>query len=305
MLSAHKTDDSIITLQPGDKTYAAVFSDKPAETVSSKYVMVPTHQFIPIAQEAEWDLLNSGSKKRNRRTLGKNPEGQSTAGHFLAFRPSDQWIEKRGLASALRFDGKIGRISNAVPRLVLYNSHDCTLALKAVLGIFEFICSNAAIVTSDEWGSWSFRHMNVNPAKLLNFFRSVLEVAPYILDTRDYLSKIDVTRNQALELAESVIDLRWDGEKYAVDPNELIIPRHQEQSALTAYNVFQTIQGYLVQGGNQVGNKTKQKNRKASKIKNFAADLAINRGLWERTNKWLGGMGYQLPAPPVINVNVR
>lgn len=301
-LLAHKTDDSEITLTKSD--VPAVFADRPIG-VSDRYIHIHTADFMRPANDAGWVLFNAGTKRRNRRTMVNNPHALETAGHFLAFRPSDQWITNRDLDHKLNFNGGVGRISRVIPRLILYNSHDKSMGLKAVLGLFEFICSNAAIMCSDSWGKWSFKHININPIKVLEFFRQIIEVAPYIVDTRDAMSKIEVTKNQALDLAERAIDLRWDGEKYAVDPSVLIKPRFQEQSDLTAYNVFQTVQHHLIQGGDHFANKDTKKARKQRKVKDFKSDFSINRGLWEAANNWLNDMGYPLPPPPTLNIDVR
>jgi hypothetical protein len=301
-LAAHKTDDSEIVLSKSD--VPAVFAGRP-DNVSARYVHIHTADFMQPANDAGWVLFNAGTKKRNRRTKANNPNAIETAGHFLAFRPSDDWINARGLANNLNFNGGIGRVSRAIPRLILYNSHDKTMALKAVLGLFEFICSNAAIMCSDSWGKWSFRHMNINPMKMLDFFRQIIEVAPYIIDTRDAMSKIEVTQNQALDLAEQVIDLRWKDGAYQVDPATLVAPRFEEQSDLTAYNVFQTVQHHLIQGGDHFTNKETKKVRKQRVIKDFKNDFNINRGLWQIANKWLNDMGHQLPPPPKLDIDVR
>lgn len=301
-LAAHKTDDSEIVLSKSD--VPAVFADRP-DNVSNRYVHIRTSDFMQPAKNAGWVLFNAGTKKRQRRSIANNPNALATAGHFLAFRPSDEWINSHGLANNLNFNGGIGRISRAIPRLVLYNSHDKTLSLKAVLGLFEFVCSNATIMCSDSWGKWSFRHMNINPLKVLEFFQQVIEISPYIVNMRDEMSKIEVTQNQALDLAERVITLRWDGGKYAVDPSALIVPRFDEQRDLTAYNVFQTVQHHMIQGGDRFRNNGNEKIRKQRAVKDFKNDYNINHGLWEKTGEWLNNMGYQLPPPPKIDINVK
>jgi hypothetical protein len=141
--------------------------------------------------------------------------------------------------------------------------------------------------------------------KMLDFFRQIIEVAPYIIDTRDAMSKIEVTQNQALDLAEQVIDLRWKDGAYQVDPATLVAPRFEEQSDLTAYNVFQTVQHHLIQGGDHFTNKETKKVRKQRVIKDFKNDFNINRGLWQIANKWLNDMGHQLPPPPKLDIDVR
>lgn len=307
-IPAHKTDDSALIVTP--ENLPAVFAG-PSADVSSRYKHIPTNEFIPIAKEAGWELFNAGMKKRNRRSLAKNPNAQETARHFLAFRPSDAWLTERGMIEKLRFNGGIGYISNAVPRLVVYNSHDRTGSLEAVLGIFEFICSNAAIFCSSEWGKYKIRHMNINPRKVFeNFFVSILEGACHVLDIRDTMQQIEVTENQALEFADNVIDLRWSKEEntWKVDPRDLISCHHTEQNKLTAYNVFNRVQENMIQGGfhavrQQPGKQNPR--RKQTKIKDFNKDLDINSKLWSAAVDWLAGMGKQLPPPPKIDLDLK
>ncbi len=316
IIPAHKTDDSAIVLTP--ENAPAVFGAPNPETMSKRYVHVPTNEFIPIAEEVGWQLFNTGkdgsafgARRRNAPTLAKDPNAAQTAAHFVAFRPSDNWLESRGLVESLRFDGGVGRISRAIPRLVVYNSHDKTRALKAVMGIFDFICSNSAIMMSDSWGSWTFRHMNIDPTKILhNFFTSVIESACYVLDIRNAMHQIEVTQKQALEFADSVIDIRWDGSEWKIDPNDLVRCRHSGQEADTAYNVFQRVQEGVIRAGFEAtrinGGTGKQKpNRKQSAIKDYTKDLNINTALYERATEWLNNMGKQLPPPPKVNINVK
>lgn len=282
----------------------AIFSDHAAPNVSARYVHINSSEYIPLAKAAGWEVSNGGAKKRNRRSLSRNPAAQATASHFLEFQPSNEWLQNRGLLNNVVLNNGTS-LSRIFPRLIMSNSHDKTDALKFRFGLMELVCLNGMVVCTDEWGHWSFRHTNIVPAKLLDFFNQVIEAAPYIFNLRNEMSKIDVSRDQAVELAENVIDLRWDGEKFAVDPTEIIKPRYQEQEQLNAYNVMQTVQGYLVNGGNTANNRSTHKTRKQRKINNFAAQTSINEGLWKRTGEWLKRMGYELPPPPLIKVDVR
>ncbi len=305
-IAAHKTDDSIIDITP--ENFPAVYAG-PSEGSSKRYVHVPTNEFIPVAQEAGWDVFNAGMKKRNSRSIRNNPDSVKTAHHFVAFRPSDAWLTSRGLLDNLRFDGGIGRLSKATPRLVVYNSHDTTRKLKAVLGLYEFICSNSAIMCSESWGEWSIRHVNIDVQKIMrNFFVSVLEGACHVLDYRNEMEKIDVTKPQALDYASRVIDLRWNGDAYSVEPADLIACHHNGQEEMTAYNIFQRVQENMIKPGIYATAKNPGKQnprRKQTGIKDFHKDLEINKGLFEAANQWLGDMGKQLPPPPNINMDIK
>jgi hypothetical protein len=162
---------------------------------------------------------------------------------------------------------------------------------------------------SSEWGKWKFRHMNIDVQKIMhNFFTSVLEGACHVFDIRNAMQEIEVTKPQALEFAEKVIDMRWDGEAWKVDPNNLITCRHNGQEKLTAYNVFNRVQENIIKGGfraERISEGKQRKDRMQPRIKDFKKDLDINSGLWEHAVEWLGGMNKQLPPPPKIDVNVR
>ena len=121
-LAAHKTDDSVIDLTPED--FPAIFADRPADYVSNRYVHIRTSDLVPIAKESNWEWCNAGSKGRRAKTLMRNADAGRTVNHFVVFRPSDHWLAQRGLADKLRLNGGINNISNAIPRLVVYNSHD-------------------------------------------------------------------------------------------------------------------------------------------------------------------------------------
>jgi hypothetical protein len=93
-----------------------------------------------------------------------------------------------------------------------------------------------------------------------------------------------LTRNEQRAFAEAAIELRFDGEKYAVQPDELLQVRHSEQSAPTLWNTFNVVQEAVIQGG--VTQRRKNGTRIHSRrITGIDADLRLNRALWRLTER--------------------
>lgn len=318
-VSAHKTDDKVIVLNADNAP--AIFSDINANHCSQRYVHVPTHELVRVAGEAGWVPFNTnhsdlrsvgyGQRQRNKLSLAKDSNSAKTAAHFVALRPSDEYMQARNLAGRMEFSDQSYGISRDIPRILITNSHDTTVSTQIQMGIFTFICSNQAIMCSDDWGKWKFRHMNLSVEKLINFFRQIIDFSPYILDVRDEMMQLTVTHQQALEFADRVIDVRWDRKEENVNPADLLIARNGQQVRENAWHVFQRVQNVVTNGGfeagivNMEGRKQKKATRKQRAITDHAKHAKINAGLWKKAVEWIHDMGKQLPPPPQLNAYVK
>jgi Domain of unknown function (DUF932) len=299
MLSAHKIDHSVVEIDSNDPRAAAVLSLVNGPKVSNRYAHVTTKDLVDYAVDAGWAPFNYGTKRRNSRSLTKGVTNE-TAAHFVAMRPSDQSFATLGLEKELVLDQGIHRRSRAYPVLMLSNSHEGTKAVHADLGLWEFICSNTSIWSSESYGSMSWRHTGVAVQRIRDDLLKLLNYAPWLMRVRKFLTEVNVTHDNAISLAERIIPLRWDGEKYSVNPEAIVAPHFQEQSALSAYNVFQTVQRSLVSANNftvhrLTPGKQKNPNRRVRGITNFTEQRRLNKGLWTHTQQWLNELGHEIP----------
>lgn len=295
MISAHKTNDEFVELDPEDVRAKAIFSQSNSPAVSGRYRHIQTTELVEAARKAGWETFNYGVKRRNKKSIEKGLSIDSAA-HFVALKPLS-------MSEANILDGGSRNYSRAYPTLMLYNDHGGLGSASAEIGLYEFLCSNAAIILAEGLGATRWRHSGASASlnKIQEDLTNLLDYAPWIMNVRKFLSHLTVTNQQAYNLAERAISLRWDENKYVVEPADLIRPRYKEQTDLSAYNIFQSVQRSLIQNNDfQVTALQQKPNRRPERrvrtIKNFSEERRINKGLWIHTLAWLSDMGYDIPS---------
>ena len=278
----------------------AIFSNNRAPNVTEKYNHFNTKEIIEVAQSVGWQPFKYGQKRRNRTSLEKGLTNESTA-HFCTLKPVN-------MQEPSIFNNGPNNYSAAYPTILITNSHDGTRSLQADLGLIEQICGNGMIIVSDNMANLSWRHSLSNFIdKIKEDFLHLLSYAPWIMKVRNFLCGIPVTHKQATDLAERTIELRYNGDAFSVNPEDIVRARFSEQSQLSAYNVWQNIQRNLIQGDYKVTNKKnldgvrtgiykRSPYRKALQIKSFSEERRINKGLWMETSLWLKELGYEVPS---------
>jgi hypothetical protein len=107
---------------------------------------------------------------------------------------------------------------------------------------------------------------------------------PGVLGSVDRFKSIELKREQELALAESALELRWDGEAFSVEPQEVLRRRHYEQRTPTLWNTYNAIQENVIRGGvRQV--KSDGRRSRARAVKSVKEDLRLNKALWTLTEK--------------------
>ena len=100
----------------------AVFADSPHHEVSGRYGFVRTIDVIHGLRDVGWVPVRAKQpnvRKQDRRGVAK---------HLIRFRRTDA--------------EPLGRVGDAVPEVVLFNSHDRTSAFQLNAGLFRMVCSS-------------------------------------------------------------------------------------------------------------------------------------------------------------------
>ena len=108
----------------------AAFSDRPAEHTSSNYVFISTKQLVS-------SLLDAGFIATQARQAGvRGPIGAAYARHMLHFQPQRQSVT----------------LLDAIPQIVLINSHDGRSAYQLRAGLYRPICTNGLLTRLGDFG---------------------------------------------------------------------------------------------------------------------------------------------------------
>lgn len=169
-----------------------------------------------------------------------------------------------------------------VPELVLLDSHDGTKRLKAMLGLFEFICMNGMVV-GDTFYSKSFIH--IAPDLMEQVILELADIGEHIerLSKRVETMRMHKTNiAERIALADEAIRVRFGGERppsfiTAMRQHVLETRRAADQSN-DLYTVMNVIQENVLRGGMMYD--AGRTIRRVASISNVNRNVAINQRLW-------------------------
>lgn len=257
MVSQILSRDTLRTVAP------SIFAASPFHAMSERYKFIGTDGVLDIMGNLGFcpvQAMQSKARKEEKRGFTR---------HFVRLRHINHLTNPQG---------------EAVPEIVLENSHDGTAAYRLHAGIFRFICSNGLLIASANFGTISVKHSGGRDfeRRIIDATHRIAEDTPRAFDTVEQWKGIILPRPVQLAMAEEAFALKpLDG----VRPAALLTARREEdytdqdgnRDLWRTYNVLQenTIQGGI-QGVNQRGRRTRTRS-----IRSVTATINLNRSLWQ------------------------
>jgi len=275
----------------------SAFATSAHESRSSRYTYIPTSEVITGLMRAGFQPFKAAQSQC--RVEGKAEYTK----HLLRFRHADS------LAIAN---------PEAIPEVVLVNSHDGTSAYKLFAGIFRLVCTNGLICADTLVGSLSVQHKG-------NIVDNVIEGSFQIIgDTTKTLGRVDEFRQLRLSnreqdaFAEAAHTLRFadsDGEiSTPITASQLLQPRRREdrdENTVTwnrpghdLWRTLNTVQENVIRGGlhgvayrpdAQTGRPTRR-NVTTREVKGIDQDVKLNRAMWMLAERMAELKGSQVAA---------
>jgi hypothetical protein len=146
------------------------------------------------------------------------------------------------------FDQPEIRVGDAIPEIVLRNAHNGDSALHLYAGIFEKVCSNGLMVRR---GGDRVRlpHLGFSPWMVESAVKHLGRLMPGAFEEREGWRGLILKDDERLAFADAAATLRFCGQKYAVDSEDLLRPRRQAQADRSLWSVFNTVQENIMRGG--------------------------------------------------------
>ena len=241
---------------------SSIFTTNAASTVSEKYTHIPTEKVIDDMALLGWNVIDA--KQVKTRGVGGYQK------HLVVFRNNDIQIT--------------GENNDVVyPQILLTNSHDGKNSFTFTAGLFRMICENGLVVSTQTFENMRIRHMGYSFEELQQTIKQMLERLPLTVEAMNHLTQIELGQEQALEFAQKALQVRFkdEAENIQIDLEEMLRPTRKEDETPSLWNVYNTIQEKLINGGFTYLNVENNKVRKARKIKNFQQDMKINSELFE------------------------
>lgn len=246
----------------------SVFARQAWDQTSDKYQFFPTDYVVQGLMNNGFRCVMAGQAKT--RIEGK---GEFTR-HVLRFRHDDM--------------PRLG--DDALPEVVLVNSHDGSSSYRLMLGVFRMVCSNGMIACSNMVEEVRVRHSGRDNVidNVIEGSYQIINEAPKAIDQIMDWSGIMLNQDEQRVLAEAAIGIR--GTSLEVDPYAVLRAKRSDdrENANGERSLWKTMnvaQEHLIKGGAYGESPTTHKMRRLGAIKSVVEDTRFNRQLWEMTEK--------------------
>lgn len=236
----------------------AAFSESAAETTGPSYVFISTKTLIDALHEA-------GFVATQARQAVSRCAHRAYARHLLRFQPRRQAVT----------------LADAIPQVVLINSHDGRSAYQLRAGLFRPVCTNGLLTRLGDFGLIHVAHRG-------NVVAHVVEAALTL--TRSF-SAIDAVvermQAQALSLEERIafaqdaMAARYRGPQHQpFDATALLQVRRSQDIGDDLWHVFNVVQENVLRGG-LCGRSANGRPMRSRAIRAIHEDVRLNNELWQ------------------------
>lgn len=243
--------------------FASVTATSPHAQVSSRYGFISTMKPLAVLADLGWKPVSVA--EQNVRITSR------------------QGFQTHAVRLRNEFENRSLDVGQTIPELLLTNSHMGNASFRLSLALFELICSNGLVVERGQLSERRVLHVGYQDDKVEAAVRSLVPFVPQILSNVDRLREVQMNEEERLEFARRAFALRWDSEKFYVNPRS-IENRRPGQRENTLWNVFNTAQEILVSGGFYrvpVRNLETRNVQRARAIGSIAENERLNRGVWQ------------------------
>jgi len=254
--------DGFLTTNQIKERAKSVFTDTAGPGTSEKFTHIPTHKVIEDMAQLGWGVVDAKEvKARVKNSIGFQK-------HLVVFRNPDVVI-----------NGEDG--DTVFPQILLTNSNDGKNAFTFTAGLFRMVCENGLVISTQEFENVKMRHMGYTFEELQERVRGMVEQLPLTVESMNRMKAIQLSEEQAKELAKKALTTRFEEEQVEamnIDLDLLLEPTRPEDKGSDLWSVFNVIQEKILDGGFTYISGAKV--RKARKVKNFKQDLEINQKLF-------------------------
>jgi hypothetical protein len=237
----------------------AAFSEHAADTTGPSYVFISTKTLIDALHDA-------GFVATQARQAVSRCTHRAYARHLLRFQPRRQAVT----------------LVDAIPQVVLINSHDGRSAYQLRAGLFRPICTNGLLTRLGDFGLIHVAHRG-------NVVEHVVEAALTL--TRNFSevgTVVERMHARALSLderiafAQDAIVARYRGpqQHQPFDATALLQVRRSQDAGDDLWHVFNVVQENVLRGGLS-GRSASGRPMRSRAIRAIQEDVRLNNDLWQ------------------------
>ena len=254
-----------LSLQDLAQAAPAAFADHAAKSTGAKYVFISTRNIVSALMDAGFAPTHAMQTKAR----GTDP---SHGRPMLRFQP---------IVHALSLD-------DAVPEIVLINSHDGRSAYQLRAGLHRPVCTNGLLTPIGDFGLIHVSHRG-------NVVRNVVDAAQQI--TREFgrvgevieqMRGTALSGGQQMDFAREALTLRFaDRAEPPVQPAQLLERRRMADIGDDLWRTFNAVQEGVLRGG-LCGRTATGRAMRTRGIRAIRENVRLNTGLWQLALRRIG-----------------
>jgi hypothetical protein len=241
----------------------AVLAQDKHSSRSERYTYVSTMDVMEaLGSEGflPYSIMQGGSKDEEKRGFTK---------HLVRFRHASQPVAR----------------GDSQYEVVWLGSHDGTTSNQLFGGFFRGLCQNGTIWFNGEAVKIKIPHVGDIVPQVIDGAYTVVKQGPQALEQLDTFRAIGLNRDEQMAFATAAAQLRFE-EESPVQPQQLLIPRRQGDTAPDLNTVFNVVQENCVRGGieyrgeRRIGNVVRPIRSHTRPVRSVDGDVRLNRALW-------------------------
>jgi hypothetical protein len=244
----------------------AVFATQPSDKTGRRYTFIPTGRVVAGLMDAGFVPVSA----RQTRSRG----GVEHARHVVRLRRRLETVQ----------------LKDAVPEIVLLNSHDGTSAYQLRVGLFRLVCLNGLLVAIGSIATVRVPHRGDVVDDVVTGALTLSERFGEVGGLVERMERRVLTEDERYALARQALALRFEpDQREGLSTAEALQPRRAEDAGSDLWRTYNVLQESVVRGG-LVRRLPSGRLTRTRGIRAIREDVRLNAGLWGLASSYLEPM---------------
>lgn len=237
----------------------AVFADHPYESTTGSYVFISTREVVTA-------LLDAGFVMTKACQAGvRRAERTAYARHMLRFQHPRESIV----------------LDDAIPQIVLINSHDGSCSYQLRAGLYRPVCSNGLLARIGDFGFVHVPHRGNVVQNVVDGALGMVRDFGRVGSVVERMRALQLPLEQRLGFANDALAVRYPhGAHQPIMAEQVLSPRREGDGGTDLWRVFNVVQENLLRGG-IAGTSVRLRATRTRAIRAISEDVRINNQLWQ------------------------
>jgi len=252
------------------KKAPAVAAQRPKESLSDKYLFVPTDKIVKGLLDNGWICV---SAQQQRSTLSASKDYNH---HALMFCRHDSFAEL----------GQLGK-GEVIPMLRIDNSHNGLSCFVITAALYRKVCANGLTVPDTMLAAPKVKHLISIDKDVVEASYRVIDDFPRLINQVNQFSSIQLSQQEKLILAKSASLLAFDKDRLEQSDGmtkttvaERLLTAHRQKDVKDdLWTTTNVIQENIIRGGIGMITPNGKSYNKVKAVKSLDRDKSINQGL--------------------------